>query len=395
VTARSAIVVGAGIGGLATACALSRTGWAVTVYEKASVLKEVGAGLSMAPNAVRAMDWLGLGERMRPEAQGQGIGVRTRSGRWLVRLEGTDLAGRFGNAMYAMHRADLHRMLFDTACQSCTIHTGHRAMSLDPGQGTVVLQGRDGPVRVSGDLVVVADGVHSGLRSMLYPDHPGAAYAGYVCWRGIAPAVFGGRLATPPVWTDSWGRGVRFGSAPLADGKVFWYGSAAGAQGAFADDSLDDVARRFRGWHAPIAELIAASKPSALLRNDIYFVREPVPAFTVGNTVLLGDAAHAVTPDIGQGACLAIEDAVVLAATTAAHDDLAAGLAEYDRVRRPRTQQLARLSGRSAQVQQASHRVSAALRDLAVFLMPRGAYLSAADEALGWRPPEPAGQRPL
>jgi 2-polyprenyl-6-methoxyphenol hydroxylase-like FAD-dependent oxidoreductase len=392
---RRAVVVGAGIGGLATACALGGTGWAVDVYERAAVLKEVGAGLSMAPNAVRAMEWLGLGERMRAKAQGQGIGVRTRSGRWLVRLAGTDLADRFGNAMYAMQRSDLHQMLLDTARATCAIHTGHRAVAVDPDAGSVVLHGTDGPLTVSADLVVAADGVHSRIRSMLFPGHPGAAYAGYVCWRSIAPAVFAGQLADPPVWTDTWGRGVRFGSAPLADGRVFWYGSAAGPEGAHARDTLADVAFRFRDWHPPIPRLISASKPSALLRNDIYFVREPVPGFAVGATVLLGDAAHAVTPDIGQGACLAIEDAVVLAATMAGHDDVAAGIADYDRLRRPRTQKLAKISGRSAQVQQASKPVTAALRDLAVYLMPRGAYLSAAQEALGWSPPEVPARQPL
>jgi len=385
---RRAIVIGAGIGGLAAACALSRTGWSVTVYEKATVLAEVGAGLSMAPNAVRAMEWLGLGDRMRAKAQGQGIGVRTRSGRWLVRLEGAELAARYGNAMYAMHRAELHRMLYETASADCTVHTGHRAISIDPVAPSAILRNTDGPVVASADLLVLADGVHSRLRSLLFPDHPGAAYAGYVCWRGIAPAVFADVLADPPVWTDSWGRGTRFGSAQLADGRVFWYGSAAGDEGAYARDTLDDVARRFRGWHEPIPQLIASSRASALLRNDIYYVRTPVPSFTVGNTVLLGDAAHAVTPDIGQGACLAIEDAVVLAAVTAAHDDLAAGLTEYDRVRRPRTQKLAKISGNSARVQQAGHPITAGLRDLAVYLMPRGAYLSAGDDALGWRPPD-------
>lgn len=392
---RRAIVVGAGIGGLAAACALSRTGWSVTVYEKATVLAEVGAGLSMAPNAVRAMDWLGLGERMRAKAQAQGIGVRTRSGRWLVRLSGSELTARFGNAMYAMHRADLHRMLYETASADCTVHTGHRAISIDPADGSVVLRNTDGPVVAAADLVVLADGVHSRLRALLFPEHPGAAYAGYVCWRGIAPAVFSGQLADPPVWTDSWGRGVRFGSALLADGRVFWYGSVAGAEGAHARDTLADVARRFGGWHEPIPQLIASSRASALLRNDIYFVQAPVPTFTVGHTVLLGDAAHAVTPDIGQGACLAIEDAVVLAASTSAHQDLTTGLAEYDRVRRPRTQKLAKISGNSARVQQASHPVTATLRDLAVYLMPRNAYLSAADDALGWRPPEVPVAQPL
>jgi 2-polyprenyl-6-methoxyphenol hydroxylase-like FAD-dependent oxidoreductase len=393
---RSAVVVGAGIGGLAAAGALARTGWTVTVFEKATVLREVGAGLSMAPNAARAMDWLGLGERMRAKAQGQGIGVKTRSGNWLVRLAAADLTARFGNPMYAMHRADLHQMLLENAA-SCPVHTGHRAITTGtgPDRAWVSFESTAGSSTATADLVVIADGVHSRLRSTLYPSHPGATYAGYLCWRGIAPAGFTGRLADPPVWTDSWGRGVRFGSAPLSDGRVFWYGSVAGAEGAFAEDSLADVAARFRHWHAPIPDLIASSRPDALLRNDIYYLKHPLPSFTHGRTVLLGDAAHAVTPDIGQGACLAIEDAVVLAAMTAEHSDLDVALAAYDRARRPRTQKLARISGRSAQVQQASNPISAGLRDLMIRLMPPKAYLNAADDALAWSPPAPAAVQRL
>src|SRR2546423_14970438 len=108
---RSAIVIGAGVGGLAAASCLTRAGWHVTVFEQATALREVGAGLSIAPNAVKALEWLGFGPRLRANAQGQGIGVKTISGRWLTRLDAGDLQDRFGNPMFAMHRAGLHRML--------------------------------------------------------------------------------------------------------------------------------------------------------------------------------------------------------------------------------------------------------------------------------------------
>ena len=392
---RSALVVGAGIGGLAAAGALARAGWEVTVHEQAKVLREVGAGLSIAPNAMRALEWLGLGPEAREHAQGQGIGVKSRSGRWMVRLTATDLEQRYGNPMFAMHRADLHRLLL-TAAGATTVHTGHRATGISAGLGgaEVTFATAGGPVTAGADLVVAADGVHSRLRAALFPGHPGATYAGYVCWRGIAPAGISRRLTDPPVWTDTWGRGVRFGTAPLADGRVFWYGSAAGPEGAFARDTPADVAARFATWHPPIPDLPWTSAPDSLLRNDIYFVKDPLPRFVRDRVVLLGDAAHAVTPDIGQGACLAIEDAAVLAAATAG-DDLDAGLRAYDEVRRPRTQRLARISGSSARVQQANHRVTAGLRDLMVRLLPKRAYLNAGADALAWTPPGPEVVHPL
>lgn len=382
---RTAVVVGAGIGGLATACALARIGWQVSVYEQAKVLREVGAGLSMAPNAVRAMEWLGLGPEFRAAAQGQGIGVKRKSGSWLVKLTAADMAERYGNPMFAMHRATLHQLLLDTAVAAgVTVHTGHRARRVTTAP-TVTFD-----ETVAADLVVAADGVHSRLRAELFPAHPGATYAGYVCWRGIGSAAVGARLERPEVWTDSWGRGVRFGSALLVDGRVFWYASKAGEEGAYADHTLADVMSIFPGWHDPIRDLMASSDPNAMLRNDIYFVKDALPSFVAGRVAFLGDAAHAVTPDIGQGACLAIEDAVVLADALSTQDDVDAALRVYDIARRPRTQKLARISGGSARVQQASHPVTAGLRDLTVGLMPKRAYLNAGAEALSWSPPEPA-----
>ncbi|MBO4206105.1 FAD-dependent monooxygenase [Micromonospora echinofusca] len=382
---RNALVVGAGIGGLAAACALASVGWQVAVYEQAKVLREVGAGLSMAPNAVRAMEWLGLGPALRERAQGQGIGVRRRSGSWLVRLTDRDLTERYGNPMYAMHRASLHQLLLETAVGAgVRVHTGRRARSVRPDPAVTFEE------TVCADLVVAADGVHSRLRSALFPDHPGASYAGYVCWRGIGSVAAGSRLARPAVWTDSWGRGVRFGSALLVDSRVFWYASKAGPEGAYAGHTLADVMSIFDGWHEPVRALMASSKPGTMLRNDIYFLKHPLPSFVAGRVALLGDAAHAVTPDIGQGACLAIEDAVMLAVALSSWNDVDDALRDYDLTRRPRTQKLARISGGSARVQQASHPVSAGLRDAVVRLMPKRAYLSAGSEALSWRPPEPA-----
>ncbi|MFC5290105.1 FAD-dependent monooxygenase [Actinokineospora guangxiensis] len=383
---RKAVVIGGGIGGLAAACGLRAAGWEPVVYERSPELREVGAGLSVAPNAARALDWLGLGESLRAAAQPQGIGVKSRSGRWMVRLRETDLVGRYGAPMYAMHRAELHGLLVE-AVGSDGVRCGHRAVGIDnhPDGATVRFETASGPTEVAADLVIAADGVHSRTRSALFPDHGGATYAGYVCWRGIAPAG----AVTPrnhPMWTDTWGRGGRFGAAPLTGGRVFWYASAGGAEGSMAQVGLSDLRERFAGWHDPIGALLDASDPATLLRNDIYYLGDPLPEFAVGRVGLLGDAAHAVTPDIGQGACLAVEDAVVLAQSLARHSDPGAALRAYDRARRPRTQKLAALSGRSARVQQTGHPVAAALRDLAVRLTPRRVYLAAGAEALAWRP---------
>jgi 2-polyprenyl-6-methoxyphenol hydroxylase-like FAD-dependent oxidoreductase len=394
---RTAIVVGGGIGGLAAARALEQTGWEVTLFEQAPEVRAVGAGIGLAPNAVRAMDALGLGEALRARSQVQGaIGIRRASGRWLMRLQAEQVTARFGEPLYALHRADLHRLLLDSL-DTVTVHTGHRATAVtsDRNGARVTLATSPGPLTADADLVVAADGVHSRLRSALFPTYPGAAYAGYVCWRGVVPAEVARQLGLAATLTETWGRELRLGIATLGDGGIYWFGGGAAPQGSYRDDTLAQVAARFGDWHSPIPEVLAATPADTMLRNDIYYLPARLPSFVSGRVALLGDAAHAVTPDIGQGACLAIEDAVVLAAATADTADLAAALRGYDEARRARTQRMARVSGRVSDALKGQTPVTAGLRDLVAGLLPARAFLLASAGAMSWTPPSlrpPAGR---
>ncbi len=269
---RTAIVVGGGIGGLATAAALTRTGWQVTLLEQARSFGPAGAGITLAPNAVRALDWLGLGEQLRAHGKAHGAaGLRASSGRWLMRTDVQELQRRFGQPAFALHRADLHRMLAD-AVPATTLHTAHQVTSVAQGhdRATVTYHGPKGQGTASADLVVAADGIHSRLRSVRFPTHPGPAYAGYITWRGLVPAQAAQSLGPAAAVTETWGRGRRFGIVPLADGKVYWYATASLPQGAHAGDGLADLAAHYRGWHAPIPQLLQATPPEVLLRHDIY-----------------------------------------------------------------------------------------------------------------------------
>jgi 2-polyprenyl-6-methoxyphenol hydroxylase-like FAD-dependent oxidoreductase len=254
-------------------------------------------------------------------------------------------------------------------------------------QAAVTYQGPDGPGTASADLVVAADGIHSQLRAALFPQHPGPTYAGYITWRGLVPAQ-----ATPPLGpaaavTETWGRSKRFGIVPLADGQVYWYATASLPEGAHADDDLADLAARYRGWHAPIPELLEATPPRSLLRHDIYHLRTPLPRYTAGRVALLGDAAHALIPDLGQGACLALEDAVTLAAAMTRDADVPAALAAYDQARRSRTQRLVRASAQVGRIAQWQGPLATTLRDALARLTPARVYLRASAETLSWTPP--------
>jgi 2-polyprenyl-6-methoxyphenol hydroxylase-like FAD-dependent oxidoreductase len=395
---RSAIVVGAGIGGLAVARGLVRSGWQVAVYERAPAFGAVGAGLAIEPNAVRALDWLGLGEQLRARGLRQGpAGLRTARGRWLVRMRLDELQNRFGTPAFALHRADVHQILAEGLAEdpAVSMHTGHRATTATTStdHAAVTFESPTGPITAEADLVVAADGVHSAIRSAVFPHHPQPAYAGYITWRGIVPADQAAGITLDATVVESWGRGRRVGVAPLPDGRVYWFYTESAPEGAQQATTVTDLAGRVRDWHAPIPQLLLATPPRALLRNDIYTLLAPLPSYRYGRVVLLGDAAHAITPDLGQGAALALEDAVTLtiyagdASITA--PDLDAGLDRYDDERRPRTQRLVRLSARIGRIAQARTPLTVAARNLAAGLLPASAYFKASAVAFSWIPPTP------
>jgi 2-polyprenyl-6-methoxyphenol hydroxylase-like FAD-dependent oxidoreductase len=396
---RSAIVVGAGIGGLAVTRGLVQSGWRVRVYEQAAAFGAVGAGLAIEPNAVRALDWLGLGQQLRARGMRQGpAGLRTARGRWLVRSGLEEFEERFGTPAFELHRADVHQILAEGLAEhpAVTLHTGHRAMTVTTSSkhAAVTFRGPDGPVTAEADLVVAADGVHSATRSALFPHHPAPAYAGYITWRAIVPAEEAAGLTLDAAAVESWGRGRRVGIVPLPDGRVYWFLTESAPEGAQQDTTVTDLANRVAGWHAPIPQLLAATPPGALLRNDIYTMAAPLASYCHGRVVLLGDAAHAITPDLGQGAALALEDAVTLTIyaghASSPDPDLDAGVDRYDHERRPRTQRLVRISDLVGRIGQARNPLTVAARNLAAGLLPASAYLKASAGAFSWTPPTPA-----
>jgi 2-polyprenyl-6-methoxyphenol hydroxylase-like FAD-dependent oxidoreductase len=384
----TAIIVGAGIGGLTAACALRRIGWQVTVHEQAPAIAPVGAGVGIAPNAVKALDHLGLGAALRDHGRLQdGLEIRLRHGTRIAHLPGSDIERRYGAPFHALHRATLHRLLM-AGLDPAALHLGHRAERVVHGRGgaTVVMRTPQGTTSRTADLVVVADGVGSPLRAALLPDYPGPAYAGYTVWRGLVPPERAERLGVAPILSETWGRGARFGVAVIDGGQIYWFACESVPEHATPAHGLGALAARFAGWHPPIAELLAATPEHTLLRHDVYYLRDRLPGFTHGRVVLLGDAAHAVTPDIGQGACLAIEDAVTLAAAIE-EAGVEAGLRAYDTLRRPRTEQMARASGRLGRILQTRNPAAALLRDSLASAMPTSLLLGAAGSAFVWTPP--------
>ncbi|MCP9623159.1 FAD-dependent oxidoreductase [Nocardia otitidiscaviarum] len=375
---RKAIVVGAGIGGLTTALALTRRGWHVEVLERAPETGAAGSGISLWPNGIRALDTLGLGERVRAAGRIETAGgFRDRTGRWLSVTNTTALTRRYG-PLVAIRRADLFAILAD-ALPHHTVREGVTVTGVaDRGDGATVFHSRG---HCAADLVVGADGIRSVVRESLWPRARGPRPAGYTAWRMITST-----LDFTPVASETWGRGERFGVVPLADGCAYLFATANMPEGARAPGGeLAEVRRRFGGWPDPIPAALEAVNPDSVLRHDIYDL-PALDTFVRGHVALLGDAAHAMSPNLGQGANQALEDAVTLAAVLDRHP-IPSALTDYDHLRRTRTQHIVRLSRHVGTVAQWSSPTATWLRDRAIHLLPSQSMTRGMDRILSWGAP--------
>lgn len=369
-TTPRAAVVGAGIGGLAAAVALRRAGWDVAVHEQAPGLRAVGAGIALSPNAVHALDALGLHDALREHATTlASSAIRRPDGRMLATLDAAQVTARHGAPVLAVGRAELHTLL---------------AGALPPG---VVRCGSpvDDAAALTGthDLVVAADGVRSPTRTRGWPAEPAPAYAGYTAWRALVRTDVRVTGAS-----ETWGRRERFGVVPVGEGRVYLFATATVPAGAAPDGEagLAELRRRFGRWHAPIPALLDAVDPAAVLRHDVHALPRVPATLHRGNLVLVGDAAHAMEPNVGQGAGAALEDAVALGRSLAQGGTVADALARWEAARRPRAARLLAMSARLGRLTQHTGPVVGALRDAAVSLTPAAVALRGTDRTMGWRP---------
>ena len=367
------LVVGGGPGGLAAAIALRQAGFEAVVFERARELREAGSGVGIQSNAVRVLQKLGVADpllQISPVIESQEI--YSWRGKLLAVLPVGEVAREFGTPSLAVHRADLQRVLLG-GLDPGVIHLGAELVRFeqDPkGVTACFSDGREEP----GAVLIGGDGMRSVVRKQLLGDG-GPKYAGHFSWRGVT--VPDRELFPPSTLRFFAGRGAFFGMFNLGLGRIYWTGQKQAPEGSrdAPEGRRQEALEHFKGFAEPIEELIAATDETEILRHDVYD-RDPDTHWGKGRVTLLGDAAHLTTPNLGQGAGIAIEDGLVLARCLAGAGDLSdpqaveTALKAYEEQRLPRTSQIIRASRQLGETYTWKDPFRSFIRDTVVRLTP-------------------------
>ncbi|MEE8307943.1 MAG: FAD-dependent monooxygenase [Gammaproteobacteria bacterium] len=315
----SIAIAGAGIGGLTVAVALKRVGLTATVYEQAPELGEVGAGLTITPNATRVLDGLGLEAAMAAMADATAH-VGALDSKTGERVEYTPRGAEvylkaYGAVTRHVHRADLHDVLMDALQPHANqIHTDHQLQTVEQTTNGIELGFANGNTAHC-DVLIGCDGIKSAVRDALFPTEP-PQFTGYVAWRAVVDRDRAPRVNLDPHFASYVADGKMFARYPLRHGKVIncvamARRDSAGEESWTARDDVENVLQEFAGWHQDVIDIIKAIPADGCFRWSLH-TRKALDSWINGRVTLLGDAAHPMTPFLGMGAAMAIEDATVL-----------------------------------------------------------------------------------
>ncbi|MEU1020288.1 FAD-dependent monooxygenase [Streptomyces sp. NPDC005898] len=382
-----ALIIGAGIGGLATAATLRRAGIEVQIFEKAPELRPGTTAVSLMSNAILALRTLDIdiapGLAKRGEVFDE-LKFRTRRGLPIRALPFRDLADRLGAANYAVHRADLQQTLLDAIGDDQEIELNASATGFTTGDDGVEVTFEDGRT-ATGDILIGADGFNSAIRRQVAPADDGPRSGGYACWLATVP--FDHPRLTKGYAAHYWGRGQRFGLADIGHGRAYWWATKNVPPGASGHlrRGKEGLAGLFAGWADEVREAIRVTPEETIVRITAQD-RPFLARWGTGRMTLLGDAAHPMLVSLGQGAALAIEDAVVLAQHLKGATDLPAALRGYEDERRPRTEALVGAARALSLTEQLEGPFSALGRDLYFRFAPMSRFTSQNEAVLTWPP---------
>ncbi|MBO3076048.1 FAD-dependent monooxygenase [Mammaliicoccus vitulinus] len=336
-------VIGAGIGGLTTAGLLCQTGHDVYVYEKRNNLDQVGAGVGIGSNVLKALKQYKMAYAIEQEGQSlRKIEIKSDLDEFLNAL----MMNQDDNLNVTIHRNVLHEIL-KTHVPKERILLNHKLTEFKQTPDSVRLYFENG-VEEQFDLVIAADGIHSVVRTNIYPKST-PKYAGYTCFRGVVNEKL--NLEQDEA-LEYWGHKGRFGIVPLKDNELYWFCTMNAKENDLQFKSFEKphLQAYFNQFPNEVRKVLDAQEETGILQHDMYDL-VPLKSFVSGRVVLLGDAAHATTPNMGQGAGQAIEDAVTL--TNLISDrDIESALTRYDKIRTKHTKKVilkSRKIGKSAQ----------------------------------------------
>jgi 2-polyprenyl-6-methoxyphenol hydroxylase-like FAD-dependent oxidoreductase len=304
-------IIGGGIGGLTTALAFEKQHIDYQLFERAKQINEVGAGIWLAPNALQVMEWLGLLDEIRAKGQAVGrIQLAKSDFSTITDMEQSWAIDKYGFSTIAIHRAELQRILLH-ALPKNKVRLGK---SLDyfeqPATDNIRLFFAESGQHDTSYLIG-ADGIHSRIRQQLFPASK-LRYSGQTCWRGIANVAL--KQAYGQLAAELWGKQIRFGFSGIGNNRAYWFAvqSCAAGQQEEQASRKDKLLALFAHFHPIVSDIISHTANDRIIRNDIWDLA-PMKQWHQGRACLIGDAAHATTPNMGQGAAQAIEDAYHLA----------------------------------------------------------------------------------
>jgi 2-polyprenyl-6-methoxyphenol hydroxylase-like FAD-dependent oxidoreductase len=361
-------IVGAGIGGLSLAIALQRKGFQVTVFESAPEIKPLGAGLGLAVNAVKAFVEIGISEDvLKSGSVLKKLTIRDERGNVLTETDSEKISQKYNVVNnFTIHRADLHEVLLRHLTVG-TLQVGRLCVDFIQTSSDVKLVFQDG-TSFNADYVIACDGIHSVFRKKLIPGST-PRYAGYTCWRAVINNIPASVDLNET--SETWGPGSRFGIVPLSNNRLYWFAciNANANDPAMRSYGIAELLKRFKNFHSPVPEILQHTENHQLIWNDIIDIK-PLKKFSFGNILLMGDAAHATTPNMGQGACMAIEDAAILSNVLLHSRPVDASFRIFERRRIGRTTTIVNNSWKLGRIAQWENRFLIKLRNTLLRLTP-------------------------
>ena len=351
-------IIGGGIAGLTSAIALEKIGIKPIIFESAPVIKAVGAGLVLAGNAIKAFEKLDIADDIiKLGLLLPSFTIYDQKGKIINKIDSNTIIKKYGVGNFTIHRAELHNYLL-SKIDSDRIHLNKQAVGLESKENSVSINFKDGS-RYETNALIIADGIHSAIRQQLLPNTT-PRYSGFTCWRAV---IDNSNLKLTET-SETWSTAGRFGIVPLADNKIYWFACINAPQNdkTMKHFKLSDLQNHYKSFHEPIPAILQHTKDENLIWSDIIDLK-PINQYAFDKVVLIGDAAHAATPNMGQGACQAIEDAVILADELKNNPDHKTAFKQFEKRRLKRVHYIVNTSRTIGKIAQTENKLLASFRN--------------------------------